>query len=1001
MSRTHLLAAGVAALLLPLGLTDAQARPEGRGARPRVPQARQPAGRDTLRARADSAGAQADTTAARVKWAEPDSVTEELTARRGYNVTRYQADTVTFDAKTRTLSLDGRRGGVAAVQRDSQLVVADTGIIYSERTGEAVARGNLLFRDPGRNAADVVARGTATYNLRDRYARVTEGRTSVQSGETWFVSAGILAMIQAADSANGAATFYGVRGRLTSCDDTLHGPHYHFHFREIKRRGSFMVARPGILYIADVPVFWLPFVFQDMRTGRRSGVLTPRFGVSDIVRNSPTYRRNIENVGYYWAMNDYMDFELSFDWRSGTGGPAEDTDPGWMRFNGQWQYKWLERRLDGSIASSYLTQNDGQTNLAVSWGHRQSFTANRNVSANLNYVTSTALQRQNTFNPYTALATIRSSLNVSDRVGPVAVQLGGNRTQYPGRSEIQQAFPTLSLTSGAINLARWLVWTPGFQFNEQRTLNGDQTWNFATRFELDAEGDTVRRERVRRNSRNTSASLESPLQIFGFDLRNSFRYSDEEQDFPDIVRVKQVDQPYTETERIYARRFLTSLDWTVGFSLPGFSRGRWNVSPSVSLQNVDPDPFMVRSERTNGRWVSQSKRPVFGLSATPTFFGLIPGFFGYSRFRHSITPTLTYNFALKEEVSDAFLAATRRSRQGYLGSLAQNAVSLTLAQNIEGKVRSARDTNPEGGRKVKLLTLTFSPLSYDFERARKTGSAARGFTNSSFGYTARSELLPNVNLQVNYSLFQGDPLSDTARFSPYRTSVAATFAINQRNNPFAILTRLFGRAVPANTIPSAEVADPDSTRHDETRRLAVQPVAGGRARAAQFVVPAREGWEASFSFTSSRDRPPSGNANVIEYDPTLRCVGFRNVNPIAFQQCVEDALTNPSIISDSSQFTRGGVVYRSPPVTSLNSDINFHLTPKWAASWRTTYDFVRGDFASHIVSLQRDLHDWRAVFAFTQSPNGNFAFNFFIALKAQPDLKFDYNRATYRSGGFE
>ena len=37
------------------------------------------------------------------------------------------------------------------------------------------------------------------------------------------------------------------------------------------------------------------------------------------------------------------------------------------------------------------------------------------------------------------------------------------------------------------------------------------------------------------------------------------------------------------------------------------------------------------------------------------------------------------------------------------------------------------------------------------------------------------------------------------------------------------------------------------------------------------------------------------------------------------------------------------------------------------------------------------------MFAFTQSPNGNFGFNFFIALKAQPDLKFDYNRQTYRA----
>jgi len=53
------------------------------------------------------------------------------------------------------------------------------------------------------------------------------------------------------------------------------------------------------------------------------------------------------------------------------------------------------------------------------------------------------------------------------------------------------------------------------------------------------------------------------------------------------------------------------------------------------------------------------------------------------------------------------------------------------------------------------------------------------------------------------------------------------------------------------------------------------------------------------------------------------------------------------------------------------------------------------------VTLIRDLHDWTANFGFTQSPNGNFAFTFFIALKADNDLKFQYNKNTVRgSGGF-
>ena len=78
-----------------------------------------------------------------------------------------------------------------------------------------------------------------------------------------------------------------------------------------------MVARPGVLYIGEVPVFWIPFFFQDVRSGRRSGMLTPNFGIAELLRNSPSYRRSITNIGYFLAISDYMNAEASFDWRSG------------------------------------------------------------------------------------------------------------------------------------------------------------------------------------------------------------------------------------------------------------------------------------------------------------------------------------------------------------------------------------------------------------------------------------------------------------------------------------------------------------------------------------------------------------------------------------------------------------------------------------------------------------------------------------------------------------
>jgi hypothetical protein len=116
-----------------------------------------------------------------------------------------------------------------------------------------------------------------------------------------------------------------------------------------------------------------------------------------------------------------------------------------------------------------------------------------------------------------------------------------------------------------------------------------------------------------------------------------------------------------------------------------------------------------------------------------------------------------------------------------------------------------------------------------------------------------------------------------------------------------------------------------------------------------------------------------------------------------YERCLINAQTNPQPGTPLGSTTFGAPIYQSPPQQSLTLNTSFPVTQKWAAQWSTTYDAQRGGFASNQVTLQRELHDWRAVFAFTQSPNGNFGFNFFVALKAQPDLKFDYNRQTFRA----
>jgi hypothetical protein len=921
-----------------------------------------------------------------VKWAEPDSVMSALLDRRGYTATRYQGDRVVFDARVRTLDLTGDPG---AVGRGATLVVGDT-ILYSDVTKLVVVRGDTnILRDPSQNAEDVVSRGSLTYNISTRRGSVSNISTAVESGERWFVS-GVEAAFVSDTTGRQPTTFFVREGDFTTCDDSV--PHYFFRAGRIKMVSkTLLVARPAVLYIGEVPVLWLPFMFQDIRSGRRSGILTPRFGVSEIFRNSPQYRRHVDNIGYYFALSDYTDARLWLDWRSGAR-PTEG-DPGWIKYNGEFQYRWLSRFMTGRFAASHDRQRSGGRNTALSWAHQQNFSQTRNLSFNLNYVTNTFIQRSNAFDPRQVMATISSQANYAQKLGPASLTIGGNRRQYPGRDQVDQQFPNFNLVTPTLALARWLEWTPSLSVINDQNFNLDQPGTVSFRYLLRESGlDSIRVG----DRRATNLTFNTPLKIFGFTWSNSFRVADSEDDYPTSVQLASRTDSGVFTTRVFSRTYRTNVDWETSIGLPGLLVGTWNVSPSISFSNVDGAPYMVRTQFSGGRFVRQSKRAIYGVGVSPTFFGLFPGFGPVERFRHSISPRLSYGYAPAARVSDEFLAATNSSGFGYNGGLAQNKITLQLSQNIEAKLRAKPDSATGGNisdgaeRKIRLLSINLSPLAYDFERARATGRS--GFATDRLSYDLTSDLLPGFSLRSQYSLFQGNLQSDSAVFKPFRESLDVSFTLNQQSGILAAFSRLFGRAVPQRNpqIERLEPAGDDAL----SQKAGSTPVAGVAARDRMYGgMQATQGFQASFRFSSQRQRPPVGG-NVIDYDPAVNCRIYE-FNPIAYTQCLVEQQTNPT---SATPFDRpiGSAFVRTPPRENINSQMSFNITPTWSATWGTNYDFQAKAFGNHTVGLQRDLHDWRSTFAFTKAPNGNFSFSFFISLKAQPDLKFDYDKQTYR-----
>ena len=963
-------------------ISSAQGRPPYR--RPSRPVS---APRDVgVRAPGDTGRAPGDSTAKRelVTWIEPDSVTRALLARDSVTATRYQGDEVVFQANGRQIILNGN----AAVQRDQSIIVSDT-ILFNDSTKVVLALGDTaILRDPAQGPADVVALGRIAYDIQNRRGTVTNVSTSVASGQTWFLTAR-RSYFQGDSSKTSEQKFFARNGTITSCSDPH--PDYYFKAKEIKLiQGKILVARPAILYIEDVPVAWLPFMFDNLKHGKKSGIIPPRVGVADIVRNNPYYQRRVENFGYYWAASDYFDAQVLFDWWSGARqDPNRFSSGGQFNSRFDFRYNWLDRFTSGTFGIEERRSAAFGNSTNYNWRHQQNFSQKTSFNADIQYATNATATRRTQTNSYAALSSISSNANFATAFGPTRVSLGGNRQETLG-GLISMTLPSLSLTTPTVSVTDWLSWTPSF--NATNSLRSRITQGLPAPAVFFTRTDSIIR---RGSSRTSDLTLGSPITIHNYSISLDFAAHDLLNNFPTLERVFNG----TDTSsRVYAKTYTTGVAFNFGFGLPQLSRGRWNLSPAVNFVNSDGSQyFWLRTEQTGGSWVHQTKRPQYSLSSTPTFFGLFPGFGPFARFRQAVTPTLSYSFAPAGHPNEAFLNAQGRSGKGDLGSLRQNQVSLGFSTNFEAKFRAPKDSATDGsdtegaGEKVKLLSISTDGVGYNFEQYRYLKQQGRspqwyaGITSSNWGFRLSSDLVPNASFGAHYSLFSGDVRSDTARFSPFFEGMDASFSLNRRSSIFAALNRVFGGAVKTETpvLPTASQTSGDR----EAQRVADNPMFGSNARRSAIPLPdTRGGWNASFTFSSSRSRPVSG-ATVI--DPRAVCATLLDLR--SRELCLVEAATlRPDSIEQSSA---SRTLYVSPPRANLNANTSFNLTNKWAAQWTTDYDVEAKRFNSQLVSLRRELHDWDLVFGFTKTPYGSFSFTAFISLRAQPELKFDYRKS--------
>ena len=245
---------------------------------------------------------------------------------------------------------------------------------------------------------------------------------------------------------------------------------------------------------------------------------------------------------------------------------------------------------------------------------------------------------------------------------------------------------------------------------------------------------------------------------------------------------------------------------------------------------------------------------------------------------------------------------------------------------------SANDT------KIRLLSISTSPITYDFEQAKKpgrTGWATQSMTNSLL-----SDLLPGFNVSLTHDLFRGQVGSDTAKFDPFLQNVSASFAVS--GNTFRSIGSIFGL--------------------------------GGKGHRGR----------------RKRSRAPTWRNPGVGRDPDRSTAPPRHRSGEA-AGCSPPISTTvwPAVDRSAGRPTprRTARVSGSAPTSRRR--------PFWSLSWSSQYNITDGQFEIQVVRLERDLHEWRARFNFVRNPNGNFAFYFSIYLTDLPELKFDYDQTTF------
>lgn len=469
-------------------------------------------------------------------------------------------------------------------------------------------------------------------------------------------------------------TMYISSGMFTTCDNEDH-PHFGISFSKAKAiTDDKIVTGPAWFSLMEIPLpVGIPFAYFPFTDGKKSGFLMPSYG------NAANRGYYLRNIGWYFAINDYIDLALRGDIYTNLSYALNISSSYVKRYKyrGSIEFRYKDNHTGLKNTPSYSSSSD----FKFRWTHSQEAKSHpyRTFSANVNLVSSK-------FNQYTT--------NVSDYFNNTTTSSIAFSTRFGSAwSFTANLGESYNINSGAISLDLPSMTLSSIQFYpfRKKKSSGKRKWyediSFSYRANLINTIDTY-------DSLLTSSDL-----IKNF--RNGIMHS-----IPISSNVK----------------ILKHLNWTNSISYTE----RWYTNSISKTYNpetdlIDKDTIYGFIANRNANFTSSINTRLYGM------FTFKKGFI--KAVRHVINPSISFNYTPDfSEPSLGFYdfytdkegkrVYYSKTENGVFGSPPQGAsgvISFSLGNNLEMKVPDKNDT-VEGMRKIVLLEAFNISSGYDLAR---------------------------------------------------------------------------------------------------------------------------------------------------------------------------------------------------------------------------------------------------------------------------------------------